>query len=148
MFGSAQGGCRLQAAFPPALMFQEYPSVDPAGFTVTFGRACLICHLSALLPEKTMDVTEKLNSLMRKSFDEIKTLPESESNETIKHEGHRFQVTTWCEQLEPARYQVMVSIHRLHILGASSLVTAKGFTIDASGKIELLNQQRIDELFQ
>jgi hypothetical protein len=95
-----------------------------------------------------MDVTEKLHSLMRKSFDEIKSLPESESNEIIKHEGHRFQVTTWCERLEPARYQVMVSIHRLHMLGASSLVTAKGFTIDASGKIELLDQQKIDELFQ
>ena len=94
-----------------------------------------------------MDVINQMNSLMRLPLSEIKALPKSGSTEMVDPEGRRFQIVTWCEQVTPDKYRIVVSLHRMHALGASSLTTAEGFTVDASGKVERLEQQQVQNLF-
>jgi hypothetical protein len=80
-------------------------------------------------------------------FSEIKALPASGSTELVEPEGHRFQITTWCEQVAPDEYRVVVSSHKMRALGASLLIAAEGFTIDSSGRIERLAQQEVKDSF-
>lgn len=94
-----------------------------------------------------MDVINRMNSLMRMPLSEIRALPASSSTKEVDHEGRRFQLTTWCEQVAPDKYRVVVSLHRMHALGASSLSIAEGFTVDAAGKVERLEQQQVQDLF-
>lgn len=94
-----------------------------------------------------MDATDQLNSLKRMPFSEIKTLPPSSSIETVDSEGRRFQVTTWCEQVAPDKYRVVVSLHQMHGLGTSTVSAAEGFTVDADGKVESLDPRQVRDLF-
>jgi hypothetical protein len=82
----------------------------------------------------------RLNELMGKPFSEIRALPKSSTADAKDDQGHRIQVVTWCDQLSPTMYRVIVSSHRSHGLGISSVLEADGFTIDEGG-----NVARIDE---
>lgn len=95
-----------------------------------------------------MDVTEQLNSIMEKSFSEIKGLPESSDQKFVDDKGRDSQLVTWCEQIGPDKYRVMVSHHIMHGLGTSSVDNAKGFTIDKDGRIEVLSPNEVLELFE
>lgn len=94
-----------------------------------------------------MDVTDRVNSLMRMQLSEIKALPASGSTKVVDPEGQRFQITTWCEQVAPDKYRIIVSSHRMRALGTSLLTAAEGFTIDSSGMVERLGEQQIMDLF-
>lgn len=94
-----------------------------------------------------MDVTEQLDSLMWRPFSEIRRLPTSSGTETVDDDGCRSQLTTWCEQIEPDKYRIVVSLHRIHRLGASRVSAAEGFTIASDGTIDRLDPKEVLDLF-
>lgn len=94
-----------------------------------------------------MDAKDRLEELMQLPFSAIKELPESNSQERADEEGRRYQIVVWREQLGPDSYRVVVSQHREHGLGRSSLRSACGFTINSSGRIELLTPADVERLF-
>ena len=77
----------------------------------------------------------RLNDLKRKSFSELRRLPQSSSVDSKDDQGRRVQVVTWCDQISPVECRVVVSVHHVHGLGVSSVLEAEGFLIDQFGAI-------------
>jgi hypothetical protein len=94
-----------------------------------------------------MDAKGRLDELMRLPFSAIKELPESSSQDGTDEEGRKCQFVIWRENLGPDTCRVVVSQHREHGLGRSTLRSAYGFTINLSGGIELLNPADVEQLF-
>lgn len=93
-----------------------------------------------------MDASSRLEELMRLSFVEIGDLPESSSLEAVDGDGKKCQIVTWREQIGPEVHRVVVSQHKLHGLGFSSLCSARGFTINAKGRLEMLDPKDAEQL--
>lgn len=93
-----------------------------------------------------MDASGRIEELMRLSFAEVGELPASSSQDVMDDEGEKLQLVTWREQLAPDLHRVVVSQHKLHGLGFSSLRSARGFTISADGRIELLDPAETERL--
>jgi hypothetical protein len=85
-------------------------------------------------------LADNLKVLMAKSFAEVRSLPKSAAVDCTDERGRHVQLVTWCDQVSPTMYRVLVSMHRLHGLGVSSVVDAEGFTIDDVGHVELLDK--------
>jgi hypothetical protein len=94
-----------------------------------------------------MAVETRVKELLRLSYAQLKALPESSSQEILDEEGKRCQLVIWREQIGPESCRVVVSQHRVHSLGISSLSGASGFTISASGTIEMLDPAEAERLF-
>ena len=84
-------------------------------------------------------LTERINDLMHMPLAELKALPRSGSYETVDDNGHRIQMVTWCDRLTDDKYRVVVSLHRMRLLGVSSVIAAEGFTIDEAGNVETID---------
>ena len=94
-----------------------------------------------------MDADDRLREMMRLPFAEIKALPESSSEDVVDGDGNLYQLVTWREQIGPESCRVVVSQHRVRRIGISSLCSARGFTITASGAVELLDPTEVEGLF-
>lgn len=94
-----------------------------------------------------MDVTDQVRALMKLPTSEIRSLAKGTSTQIVDRSGQTFQCTTWCEEVAPGKHRIVVSRHRIHGLGVSTLDAIDGFTIDASGKIDCLDQLELHDLF-
>lgn len=94
-----------------------------------------------------MDVNDRLQELMRLTFAEIRGMPESSTLDVVDEEGKKCQLVTWREQIGPESVRIVVSLHRVRGLGFSSLQSARGFCINSSGTIEMLEPTEAEKLF-
>ena len=94
-----------------------------------------------------MDANERLQELMQLPFSKIKDLPESSSESFVDENGKKCQLTIWREQIGADSCRVLVSLHRKHFLGGSSLRSARGFSMSSNGAIEMIDPAEVERLF-
>ena len=94
-----------------------------------------------------MDAKDRVEELMRLPLPEIRTLPERFTQDALDEEGRKCQLVTWREQVGPDSWRIVVSQHRLHGLGISSLHSVSGFVVDSSGMIKMLDPAEAERLF-
>lgn len=132
----------------PERTCQESLSVRvPGGLIGIFVLAFLFCPHSHLSQDSAINAKSRLEELIRLCFSDVKALPEGSSRDGVDDAGQKCQLVTWREQLGFDTYRVVVSQHRMHGLGTSSLQSARGFTIGSSGRIELLAREEAERLF-
>lgn len=126
----------------------EFPLVlGLAGLMAIFDLAFPIYHRRARLRETAMVAETRLQELLQLPYSQLKELPESSSQDILDEEGKPGQIVTWREQMGPESCRIVVSQHRVHSLGISSLCSARGFTITSSGTIEMLDPADAERLF-